>query len=978
MPHIKGPSKETIRHALSVVVGYGLFFFVFFGPVVFSKYLLAPGDGISYFLPNYYSRTLLWDSSIWGGFPAIGDAQKMFWYPPALLLSWIPRSWDLFIISAYVLAASFTYGYTYSFTRSRLAAAISGLCYGLSGFMIAHIGHAAVVHTTAWLPLIVWAYAELSRRERGDRIWRVWFAIAAVGVACAALAGHPQMFTYVLALSAAFALIMGLKATMPRMRYYSGCLAALLIGIGLSAIQLVPTMELAPNTLRAALTFQEFVAYQLPLRQLPMVIFPFLYGGAPASFYATPYFGAWPSSPDGWGASELTGYVGLMPLMLAAIGFVVNRRQLTPWFWLAVAVTALLLVVGESTPLAFITYHLPIVNKFRAPARYFFAFSFAVSILAGLGVTSFLRGAVTKRVLVRTVSIATAIMVASLFALPVFAGKINELAIQRLNYKITLNPLRNPSLLVPAVVLLLAILALMFWQRRRISRARIALLLVVLVVDLASFAWFYEWRYRSPYSAYLKAPAALDDYRKQVNENHQRVLPIRGGLGRVSESPPDLSKLWEIPSATGYGPFVLTRMSRLLSLPPHGTVGSAWNDPADQSLDLLGVRYVLLPEGQLDTRSKVDERGLHWAVGDFSNTIGQGCSSSGPLAAEFELPEPRQATRIGIVGTLACSVEIPTGTEFAQLTITNTAGQSQVESLRAGQHFSEWAWDCSDVKAVIRHERAVVFSSQPAERGSIRCESHDYVALLQLPSAQEIKNVSFRWTGPPATFALRKITMIDDEGRVSVPVAPLGTPSLDTARWRLAGKIDHTNSGYGSEVKPDDIGASRVYENLRARPRAWLVPQVVQVTEEDALRAVHSSRLSDGRTLDLSTMAVVEEALPSEVAPGPGSPGFNGSARVKLLTDSAMEVETNSSANAFLLTSDTYYPGWKATVDGQLVNIYQADYLIRGVVVPAGSHLVRFEFRPSTLYVGSAVSIASLILLIGFCFRRPSAENEQS
>jgi Bacterial membrane protein YfhO len=220
--------------------------------------------------------------------------------------------------------------------------------------------------------------------------------------------------------------------------------------------------------------------------------------------------------------------------------------------------------------------------------------------------------------------------------------------------------------------------------------------------------------------------------------------------------------------------------------------------------------------------------------------------------------------------------------------------------------------------------------------------------------------------------------MIDDEKRVSVPVAPPGSPTLETARWRFVGKIDDSNSGYGPEVKPADIGWSHVYENLRARPRAWLVPQVVQVTEEEALNAVRTSRLSDGRTIDLSTVAVVEEALPTEVTLWAGSPNYNGSARVKLLTDSVMEVETNSSTNAFLLTSDTNYPGWKATVDGQAVNIYQADYLIRGVVVPAGSHLVRFEFRPSTLYVGSAVSIASLLLLIGLCFRRPSALNEQS
>ena len=268
----------------------------------------------------------------------MGDAQRMFWYPPALVLSLIPRSWDLFVIAAYVFAASFTYGYTFALTRSRLAGTISGLTFGLCGFMIAHLGHAAVVHTTAWLPLIVWAYLELSKRQRFSRFW---FATATVAVACAAVAGHPQMFTYVMLLSGFFALVQGFSSSMPRFRYYLTCVLTVVIGLGMAAIQLVPTAELAPHTLRAALSFEEFVAYQLPLRQLPMIIFPFLYGGSPASFYSTSYFGAWPSSADGWGASELTGYVGLLPLILAAVGFVLNRRNRLVWFWTAVALVGI-------------------------------------------------------------------------------------------------------------------------------------------------------------------------------------------------------------------------------------------------------------------------------------------------------------------------------------------------------------------------------------------------------------------------------------------------------------------------------------------------------------------------------------------------------------------------------------------------------------------------------------------------------------
>jgi len=221
-------------------------------------------------------------------------------------------------------------------------------------------------------------------------------------------------------------------------------------------------LELTPQTLRAALTFKEFVAYEVPLRQLPMLIFPFLYGGAPASFYATPYFGAWPSSADGWGANELTCYVGLLPLMLAALGFVSNRRRIIAWFWVAVAVIGLLLVIGESTPLAVITYHLPIHNKFRAPARHFFGFAFAVSVLAGVGAATFLNGGVTRRMLLRTVSIAAIVMLSVVLVLQIGSGKISELATQHISHDISLNPITNPSLLIPLLVFLFAVGTLLF------------------------------------------------------------------------------------------------------------------------------------------------------------------------------------------------------------------------------------------------------------------------------------------------------------------------------------------------------------------------------------------------------------------------------------------------------------------------------------------------------------------------------------
>jgi uncharacterized membrane protein YfhO len=79
-----------------------------------------------------------------------------------------------------------------------------------------------------------------------------------------------------------------------------------------------------------------------------------------------------------------------------------------------------------------------------------------------------------------------------------------------------------------------------------------------------------------------------------------------------------------------------------------------------------------------------------------------------------------------------------------------------------------------------------------------------------------------------------------------------------------------------------------------------------------------------------------------------------------------LEVETTANAPAFLVTSDVFYPGWRATIDGAPAELFQTDYAFRGLPVPAGTHAVRFEFSPRSFYQGVFISAASLLLL-GAC-----------
>jgi uncharacterized membrane protein YfhO len=92
--------------------------------------------------------------------------------------------------------------------------------------------------------------------------------------------------------------------------------------------------------------------------------------------------------------------------------------------------------------------------------------------------------------------------------------------------------------------------------------------------------------------------------------------------------------------------------------------------------------------------------------------------------------------------------------------------------------------------------------------------------------------------------------------------------------------------------------------------------------------------------------------------------GGQGQATVTQYATDSVRIHTTASADAWLVLSDTYYPGWVASVDGQPTTVLRGDVLFRAVAVPAGDHDVEFRFEPASVRLGLAISVVSLLLLI--------------
>jgi len=351
---------------------FTILFLIFFSPVILTGHLLAPNDALVHGIPYYYSPRTLWTNLLFSGYPQAADPQVQTWYPLSFLFSLFPNSWNAYMVSVYVLSALFTYGYVFRLTQSRLAGLVGGLCYSMSGFMMARLGQTPLVHAAVWFPLIMWSIEEIRLTASAK-----WMAVGSFAVASCFLAGHPQIIVYSLPVAVAYTLFVGWTPAKSRWRFFVQIGLMIALGIGLTSVQLLPTMELASLSQRTEMVYSEFAEYSLSPSHSLTLLFPYLFGGG-GFFYSSLYFG------EG-NRVEMVTYSGLLTLLLAAGGYMAYPAKRITRFWMAAFFVGLVLAFGRYTPLGEWLFHMPVYQKFRAPIRHFLEISLAVSVLAGYG-----------------------------------------------------------------------------------------------------------------------------------------------------------------------------------------------------------------------------------------------------------------------------------------------------------------------------------------------------------------------------------------------------------------------------------------------------------------------------------------------------------------------------------------------------------------------------------------------------------------
>jgi hypothetical protein len=939
---------------------------LFFWKIVFTNLILVGIDSFLYFYPYKAAvaealragRFPLWNPYLFMGAPLFANMQTAVLYPLNWLFLWLPAPQQ--VAASIVLHVALAGVGTLAYTRRSLKLGWSGalaaaVVFGLGGLVGAQVEHVNQVNVLAWLP---WAFLLLDAALAGGRRAAAVLGLAGV-IALMLLAGHAQTVYICLAALGLYAIANGkyqisnAKWQIPNVKRQTSNVksptsnfqpltsnlqlptsnlqsltfslqslisaliplaAAVAAAALLAAVQLLPTLELSRLSFRSGgLPYSEVTSFSLR----PWLI----------HYTLLPPFGTDLSQVFGEAYGEYVAYVGIIGLGLAAIGAWRRWRRPIARFFILLAGLGLFLALGRLNPVYYVLYKVvPGFAMFRVPARWLLFYAFGMSLLAGIGMEEIpnLKSQITNQ---RSAG----------------GSQPSNVSRQPQSVKSLISNLQS----------------LTSNLQSPISNFLSPLLLALLCLEL--FVASRGLRYNQP-----TAPEAFTFLRPSIA--HLETDP---GLGRflslsgIVYDPGDLAEmraifagqlpdqaiydyvvaakekevlfynlplLYKLYSVDGYDGGLLplrefVTMERLFLDEAHlavdGRLREALRDvPPGRLLSLLGVKYVITDK-VYDVWIDGVFYDLQFSARLAPATPGQDSPGSAPRIEAADLPD-FPTTALGIVSHLEGGSDLPDGTPVARVTIADSAGQAQTFDLLAGRDTSEGRYS----PAVAHRQARVGHAWRDDASGS------DYIALIPLGDPRRLTALSVEGIAPAGEFVLRGLSLVD-------------------TRTTTSRQLTLSTDGHYRLVHSGDV---KIYENLDVLPRAFVVHQAeVSAGDEQTI-----ARMRDP-AFDPSQTAVLASGQPlagEVVADGAGS----SPAQITRYTPEEVVVEATTDAPGYLLLTDAFYPGWRASVDGQPVEILRADEMFRAVRLEPGRHQVEFRYQPDSVTWGAWISAAALAL----------------
>ncbi len=454
---------------------------IFFIKIIGMSSIFFEGDGRYIFYPIklFYGECLKgfnfpsWLPYIQCGFPVFAVGNQGFLYPINLILFfYFPAyiAYNLNYIIHFLLVGTFTYFFAKVIGLPRISALISAIIFMFNGFFLGHLEHMDILNSVIWLPLILIFIEKIVRGEKTS----IYVILSGIFIGIQILAGHQQMTFYSLLCMVLYFLFGVLYEQHKKiLKYLLILVLIMIIGIGVSAVQIIPTWELLSNSNRAegvSLKFANVGAF--PPENFITFILPYFFG----------------TMKNYWGKfnySEGCVYVGILPLILFSFSFFLKKNRYV-YFFALLAILSGILMVGSETPLYPLLWHLPVFNSIRAPARFAYLLTFSISILAGFGFSCLISKRIKIKGILRISYLLLILVLGSIILLNITGIEkflpqgLSEQGIECL----------QEDIVSFFILITLSLIILIFWFKEKLGLINFKFLILLFIIIDASLFWF--------------------------------------------------------------------------------------------------------------------------------------------------------------------------------------------------------------------------------------------------------------------------------------------------------------------------------------------------------------------------------------------------------------------------------------------------------------------------------------------------------
>jgi len=508
----------------------------------------------------------LWNQYLFNGFPLFADPQAGVFYPINWLSIILPVnvgiSWSL--LAHLLIAGTGMFAFVRYLGSQWFPSLLSGVIFAFGGVLAGRLwaGHLIVIAVFAWTP---WLLLALRWSVKTGSVWSS--IIAGVPFGLAILAGHLPSFIYISMIWGAFILYLLITEKSRRGLVIRQALIMAITGIGISAIQLIPTIQLSMLSERADVADYEFATrFSFPPAHLSTLVVPEFFGEPlRIGYWSVPTF------------EELTYYAGILSLLLLAVALV-KADRLT-WFYVSLMVFGILLAMGSYGVLHRLLFAtLPPIRLMRAPARAAFLFFFAASALVGHALTMWNSSSDEERA--KTLSPSLRWLVTVLIVIGTLAIAATSAVFISVHPTDTSSRLWHQIGGIAFAITIVLICGGLLWfllirkpKDKRWHLVLMAALLAIVLVDLWTFSYkFVRTEPVGPDQLWL-------DAKEIIGETNAGVLPW--GLSIFTQNGGMQAELRSVFGYNSLGP------QKYLAL------ASSIPDPRSSAYDVLGTEYVI-------------------------------------------------------------------------------------------------------------------------------------------------------------------------------------------------------------------------------------------------------------------------------------------------------------------------------------------------------------------------------------------------